>query len=173
MYRGFMPDLDRFKRAQADPTRGFAVAVGELQSGQKRSHWIWYIFPQLAGLGQSPLAMRYGLQGVAEAEDYLRDPVLRTRLLAVTAALANHLGPRPTPALAVLMGSKIDALKLVSSLTLFRAIARRLEEKEPHVDCAGLAQEADTVLRAASAQGIPECAFTRAQLESPRFPSLA
>lgn len=165
MYRGFMPDLDRFKRAQADLASGFAVALGELQSGQKRSHWIWYTFPQLAGLGQSHLAVRYGLQGIAEAGDYLRDPVLRARLLAVTAALTNHLGQHPTPALERLLGSKIDALKVVSSLTLFRAVARRLEETEPHPDYPRLAQDADTVLHAAAAQGIPECAFTARQIE--------
>ena len=57
-------DLDRFRRAQ---TRDYEQALGELQAGRKRSHWIWYIFPQLAGLGSSPMAETYGLRGVEEA----------------------------------------------------------------------------------------------------------
>ena len=69
------------------------------------------------------MAVRYGLQGVAEAMEYLRDAMLRGRLLVLTNALATRLQGRPAPALAELMGSEIDALKLVSSLTLFREVA--------------------------------------------------
>src|SRR5262245_45334987 len=115
-------DLDRFKRAQEGPG-GFAAALAELEAGRKRSHWIWYVFPQLAGLGQSAMAVRYGLQGVAEARAYLVDPELRDRLLRVTNAVLAQLQHESAPALADVMGSEIDALKLVSSMTLFREVA--------------------------------------------------
>ena len=94
-----MFDLDRFRRAQAQSVDGFNTALGELQAGRKRSHWIWYIFPQLAGLGSSAMADRYALQGVAEAMEYLRDAMLRGRLLALTHALVTQLQRRPAPAL--------------------------------------------------------------------------
>ena len=157
-----MFDLDRFKRAQDRPLDGFDTALGELQAGRKRSHWIWYIFPQLAGLGTSSVAVRYGLQGTAEATAYLHDAVLRGRLLAVTSALAVHL--QRAPALDELMGSGIDALKLVSSMTLFRHVARRLNEVEPSPDCTKLVATADTILSAAAQQGYRECALTIRQL---------
>ena len=141
-----MFDLDRFRSAHARSVDGFNTALGELQAGRKRSHWIWYIFPQLAGLGSSAMAVRYGLQGVAEAMEYLRDAMLRGRLLVLTNALATRLQGRPAPALAELMGSEIDALKLVSSLTLFREVARRLSKVEPLPDYAELAANADAIL---------------------------
>ncbi len=75
-----MFDLDRFRKAHDASRAGFAVALRELHEGRKTSHWIWYVFPQLAGLGQSPTAVHYGLAGPDEAADYLRDPVLGERL---------------------------------------------------------------------------------------------
>jgi uncharacterized protein (DUF1810 family) len=149
-------DLDRFKRAQEGPG-GFATALAEVEAGRKRSHWIWYIFPQLAGLGRSSTAIRYGLQGVEEASAYLGDPVLHDRLRRVTTAILGHLERDPAPALPDLMGSEIDALKLVSSMTLFREVARRAGDQD-------LAAEADSVLRVAKSQGYPECDFTLRQL---------
>jgi uncharacterized protein (DUF1810 family) len=145
-------DLDRFKHAQDGPG-GFATALAELERGRKRSHWIWYIFPQLAGLGQSAAAIRYGLQGVDEATAYLRDPVLRDRLVRATAAVLVQLRRDPAPALVDVMGSEIDAVKLVSSMTLFREVARRIDDHE-------MAADTDAVLRAAKSQGYPECEFT-------------
>jgi len=145
-------DLDRFKHAQEGPG-GFTTALAELQSGRKRSHWIWYIFPQLAGLGSSPAAVTYGLNGVAEATAYLHDTVLRDRLLAVTAAVLAQLQRNPAPAVADVMGSSIDSVKLVSSMTLFREIARRIDDAE-------LATRTNAVLQAAERQGFGECDFT-------------
>jgi len=156
-------DLDRFKRAQEGPG-GFATALAELEAGRKRSHWIWYIFPQLAGLGQSTAAIHYGLQGADEAAAYLRDRVLRDRLLRVTDAVLAQLQRDPAPALADVMGSEIDALKLVSSMTLFREIAGRLNAGEPLADYATLAASADTILGLARRQGFAECRFTRTAL---------
>jgi len=163
-----MFDLDRFRSAQARSVDGFNAALAELQAGRKRSHWIWYIFPQLAGLGSSAMAIRYGLQGVPEATAYLRDATLRRRLLVLTHALVTQLQGRPAPALDALMGSEIDALKLLSSMTLFREVARRLSEVEPLADYAELAANADAILGTAAAQGFAECAPTLRELASPK-----
>jgi uncharacterized protein (DUF1810 family) len=149
-------DLDRFKRAQ-EGAGGFATALAELEAGRKRSHWIWYIFPQLAGLGQSSAAIRYGLQGVDEATAYLRDAVLRDRLLRVTGATLTQLERDPVPRLVDVMGSEIDALKLVSSMTLFREVARRVDDPD-------LAAKADAVLDTARREGYRECEFTLSAL---------
>ena len=138
-------DLDRFTQAQA---RDFEQARRELDEGRKRSHWIWYIFPQLAGLGNSPMAEEYGLDGAGEATAYLQDHVLRDRLLCVMDAVRRQ----PVP-LRTLMGSQIDALKLVSSMTLFREVARRAGDDE-------VAAGAAEILETAKRQGLPECAFT-------------
>jgi uncharacterized protein (DUF1810 family) len=158
-------DLDRFRRAQQGAI-GFDTALRELQAGRKRSHWIWYIFPQLDGLGSSPGAGHYGVQGVAEATEYLRDPVLRGRLLAVTNAVLVQLQRQPAPTLIEILGSRIDALKLVSSMTLFREVARRLNAIESSPDHAELAARADVVLGYAARQGFVECPFTLDRLAS-------
>ena len=92
-------DLTRFKRAQERNPGGFSTALSELEAGQKRSHWIWYIFPQLAGLGHSEMAVAYGLHGVAEAIVYLRDPELRQRLLVLTDIVIAQLKREPEPTL--------------------------------------------------------------------------
>jgi uncharacterized protein (DUF1810 family) len=154
-----MFDLDRFKSAQERMSDGFNTALGELQAGQKRSHWIWYIFPQLAGLGHSSMAVRYGVQEVAEARAYLRDAVLRERLLVLTRTVVMQLQRQPAPPLDELMGSEIDALKLVSSMTLFREVARRLNI-EPLPDLAELVANAGAILSVAAEQGFAECAAT-------------
>src|SRR6267142_5739646 len=86
-----MFNLDRFRDAQDAPHAGFTVAFRELQAGRKTSHWIWYVFPQLAGLGRSSTAVYYGLAGVEEAAAYLRDQVLGERLVTSAAAVQAHL----------------------------------------------------------------------------------
>ena len=106
--------LERFREAQ-DGDGTWLRALAELKAGEKRSHWMWFVFPQLAGLGQSPTARFYAIANLAEARAYLADPVLRERLVeAVRAALA-WAGRR---SLEAIFGG-IDALKFVSSLTLF------------------------------------------------------
>ena len=101
--------LQRFHEAQADPHAGYATALAEIRRGRKTSHWIWYIFPQLAGLGRSATAEKYAIRDLAEACDYLRDPLLRAHYEEITAAVSNQLALGL--ALAELMGSRIDALK--------------------------------------------------------------
>ncbi|WP_230482778.1 DUF1810 domain-containing protein [Sphingomonas sp. Leaf21] len=106
--------LDRFVVAQAD---SHATAMAELRAGRKQSHWMWFVFPQIAGLGRSPTARHYAIRDAAEARAYLAHPLLGPRLVeAVAAAIAA-----PGSAQAVFGG--IDAIKLRSSLTLFAAVA--------------------------------------------------
>jgi uncharacterized protein (DUF1810 family) len=154
--------LQRFTDAQDQRGSGFESALAEMQSGRKRGHWIWYVFPQLAGLGQSSMAQIYGIDGVAEAEAYLRDPILRRRLLTIALAVAEQL--RRGVSLESLMNSSIDATKLVSSMTLFGHVAKRLHATEGLDEYASLAQIADNVLGKADAEGYPPCTFTLGRL---------
>jgi uncharacterized protein (DUF1810 family) len=108
-------DLDRFVQAQeAD----YARALSELSAGRKRTHWMWYIFPQLAGLGRSSTAARYSISGTAEAAAYLAHPVLGPRLVACAEAVLRHQGVTA----AAIFGSP-DDLKLRSSATLFASVS--------------------------------------------------
>ena len=104
-------DLDRFLKAQED---SYDTALDELRAGRKRSHWIWFIFPQVAGLGHSPTALYYGIKSLEEAQAYLADPILGARLhecLKVLQLLDT------TDAKSVF--GELDAMKFRSSLTLF------------------------------------------------------
>jgi len=106
-------DLQRFVRAQ-DGGGTYDRALAELRAGAKRSHWMWFVFPQIAGLGFSEMSRRYALSGPAEARAYLAHPVLGPRLRECAQALLDL--PR-SDAAAVLGG--VDAQKLQSSMTLF------------------------------------------------------
>ena len=110
-------DLQRFVPAQ-DDLATYDGALRELRAGYKRSHWMWFVFPQLAGLGRSPTAEHFGIHGAAEARAYLAHPVLGPRLVECATALTELDARDPE---AVLGG--IDALKLRSSMTLFDAVA--------------------------------------------------
>ena len=105
-------DLSRFLKAQE---QDYEQALREIRSGRKRSHWMWYIFPQIQGLGFSPTAQYYAIRDLQEARDYLAHPVLGTRLKEISSALLDLDG---------LSASEIfgypDDLKLRSSMTLFR-----------------------------------------------------
>lgn len=163
-----MIDLPRFLDAQERGRPSFADALGELRAGRKTGHWIWYVFPQLRGLGRSPMAERYGLDGVDEAEAYVRHPVLGPRLLAAAEAARSHLEPAsgpPTP-IEALMGSTIDASKLVSSMTLFARLARAADQGGPLPHLPALAGAAEAILRRAAAEGYEPCAFTTARLDA-------
>jgi uncharacterized protein (DUF1810 family) len=108
-------NLQRFVEAQA---WSFADAIAELAAGQKQTHWIWFVFPQLAGLGHSETALLFGIRSAAEARAYLAHPLLGPRLRQCCAARLRH---RDRSAEDILGG--IDALKLRSSMTLFEAVA--------------------------------------------------
>jgi uncharacterized protein (DUF1810 family) len=106
-------DLDRFVAAQ-DSGGTYDQALAELQLGRKSGHWMWFIFPQIAGLGESATSRRYAISTLEEAREYLAHPVLGPRLLECALAVTNHSG---RPAEDILGG--IDARKLHSSMTLF------------------------------------------------------
>ncbi len=156
--------LQRFKDAHDQPVAGFESALSEIRQGGKRSHWIWYVFPQLSGLGQSAAALTYGLRDVSEAREYLRDPLLRSRLLAIASAVAEQVGPQRKVSLPRLMGSTIDVTKLVSSMTLFGNLANQLHAEAGGDEYAAMASVADDILAAANAEGYPPCQFTLTHL---------
>ena len=158
------PRLQRFKDAQDQPMAGFESALAEIRAGGKRSHWIWYVFPQLAGMGHSAMSQTYGLDGIDEAEAYLRDPLLRSRLLTISSAIAEQSDRQPRPILGRVMGASIDVAKLVSSMTLFGAIAKRLHAAEGLDEYASMAHVAERILVAAAAEGYPPCQFTLSRL---------
>lgn len=108
-------DLERFVEAQ---NRVYDQVMQELQAGRKRSHWMWYVFPQLDGLGHSAMAERYALAGIDEARAYLAHPLLGPRLEACVTALLQH-GDKSAREI---LGSP-DHLKLRSCLTLFARAA--------------------------------------------------
>jgi uncharacterized protein (DUF1810 family) len=110
-------DLQRFVDAQ-DGGGTYAAALAELRAGRKRSHWMWFVLPQLAGLGRSATAQHYALSGLPEARAYLAHPVLGPRLVECARALVELDGADPV----AVLGS-VDAQKLRSSMTLFAAAA--------------------------------------------------
>ena len=115
-----MESLERFIDAQDATVCGYAQALSEMQAGGKQSHWIWYIFPQTGGLGRSGMSKYYSIQGLLEADAYIKHPILGVRLREITNVVLNY----PADAKAeVFMGSKIDALKLQSCMTLFDIVA--------------------------------------------------
>jgi uncharacterized protein (DUF1810 family) len=154
--------LARFKQAQDAAGAGFAAAREELRAGEKRGHWIWYVFPQLAGLGRSPTARAFALAGLDEARAFALDPVLLPRLLEISSVAAMHL--RQGRPLVRLLGSQVDALKLVSSMTLFQAIAQELHEETGDERHRALATVAGEILAVAASQGHLSCPYTLARL---------
>ena len=110
-------DLQRFIEAQ-DAGGTYERALAELRGGRKVSHWMWFVFPQIAGLGRSPMAARYAISGLEEARAYVAHPVLGPRLRACAGALAEQRGRS-----AVEILGEVDALKLRSSMTLFARAA--------------------------------------------------
>ena len=110
-------DLGRFVAAQDDGGT-YERALAELRRGRKTSHWMWFVFPQIAGLGQSEMARAYAIRSLEEARAYLAHPVLGPRLLECTRALAALEGRSAEDVL-----GPVDAMKLRSSMTLFAAAA--------------------------------------------------
>ena len=156
--------LERFHEAQARRWAGYDTALAEIRAGGKRSHWIWYVFPQIEGLGRSSTARAYAMRDLGEACAYLRDPILRARYEEIVAAVSEQLvrGIRVED----LMGGRTDTLKLASSLTLFRAAAEQLAREDPAF--ALLAERLAALLGQTSEQGYPACDFTLARIDSAR-----
>ena len=109
--------LQRFTQAQ-DAGGMYQQAVAELRAGRKVSHWIWFVFPQIAGLGFSSMSQRYAISGLAEARAYLDDPVLGPRLTECASIVARTEGKTADE-----IFGPMDAMKLRSSMTLFAAAA--------------------------------------------------
>jgi uncharacterized protein (DUF1810 family) len=112
-----MADLERFVAAQ-DTGGTYEQALRELRAGRKRSHWMWFVFPQVAGLGRSPTAQHYAVSGLAEARAYLAHDVLGSRLRESAQALTALDNRDPVGVL-----GPVDAMKLRSSMTLFALAA--------------------------------------------------
>ena len=109
--------LDRFLEAQE---RMYETALREIKNSEKESHWMWYIFPQLRGLGSSQMAYAYGIKDLEEAKAYLAHPVLSKRLIEISTALLEHKDKH----IEDIMGY-IDDMKLKSSMTLFAQLSEK------------------------------------------------
>ena len=108
-------DLDRFVKAQEN---SYDQALSEIRSGRKRSHWMWYIFPQLKGLGMTSTADHYGISGLDEAKAYIEHPILGARLIEISEALLNCGKSNPEE----IFGYP-DYLKCCSCMTLFEMVS--------------------------------------------------
>ena len=106
-------DLERFVKAQ-DSAGTYQRAVAELRGGRKTTHWMWFIFPQIAGLGRSEMAQAYAISDLAEAQAYLAHPILGPRLIECAEIVAAQQGRS-----AEQIFGGVDAIKLRSSMTLF------------------------------------------------------
>ena len=121
-----MGDLERFRDAHR---RDFAQAYSEIQNGYKETHWMWYIFPQIQGLGRSSTAQYYAISDIEEAIEFLSDPYLGDNLRAISKEL---LGKSTNDAVDIF--GYIDAIKLKSSMTLFHVAGEMCDENRVFYD---------------------------------------
>lgn len=132
------PTLDRFVTAQSTT---YDTALRELRAGAKRTHWMWFVFPQIKGLGQSQMAWHYGIADLAEAQAYLQHPLLGERLIECTRAVLGHQGRAvshifPPP----------DDLKFASCMTLFSLVPGAPPEFGQAIkQCLGGVRDANTL----------------------------
>ncbi|MGZ4678602.1 MAG: DUF1810 domain-containing protein [Ilumatobacteraceae bacterium] len=147
------PDLGRFVDAYRDD---FDRALREIEAGRKQSHWMWYIFPQVGGLGVSAMSRRYAIGNLDEAEAFLLHPVLGDGYCCIVDAVWHQVIERSV-SIRSLFGSP-DVTKLVSSLTLFAGIASALDS--PPRSLTTLLERAGQLLEAAHAQGLGPCTTT-------------
>lgn len=110
-------NIQRFIEAQDRPYSGYQKALSEIQRGRKVGHWIWYVFPQVNGLGFSHMSEYYGISGLEEAQEYMANETLSSRLREITNALLAHKGQTADNILGY-----VDAMKVKSSMTLFDAV---------------------------------------------------
>lgn len=118
-YNDYKDSLERFVKAQSDKYNGYDTALREIKTGKKKSHWMWYIFPQLSGLGRSSFANYYAIKNLDEAEAYLADTVLGARLREISTEVLKH-----TDKSAIEIFGHIDSMKLRSCMTLFDAVSQ-------------------------------------------------
>jgi uncharacterized protein (DUF1810 family) len=147
-----MPDTD-LERFHDGYRRHFDDALAEINGGRKRSHWMWFIFPQVGGLGTSPTAVHYAIHDRAEADAFVQHPVLGPGYRALVDAVWRQVIGGGV-SLRELFG-RPDDHKLVSSLTLFAGVASQLDEWAPTV------AQANEILDQAEIQGVPRCVITR------------
>lgn len=151
--------LQRFIDAQEGDGM-YAIALAEIRAGRKQSHWIWYILPNLRGLGYSETARFYAIEGQSEALAYYQNPLLGARLTEVAEAIVTALSAGKT--LEEVFGD-VDAKKTISCMTLFdnigtnAAVQRCAHQQRLHV-------ASKRILAAGEAQGLPRCAKTLALL---------
>ncbi len=124
--------LVRFIEAQ-DNSAMYERAIKELTDGRKNTHWIWFIFPQTSGIGSSHNATYYGIQGIEEAKDYVKHPLLGPRYVEAMYIVHQKL-LNERVSLLTLMSAEIDCLKFTSSLTLFSAALEKLSEDNSSLD---------------------------------------
>jgi uncharacterized protein (DUF1810 family) len=144
-------DLERFHDGYR---HDFQQALSEINGGRKRSHWMWYIFPQIAGLGSSPTAAAYAIRSRAEADAFLRDATLGPAYRQLVDAVREQVVDRGVT-VRQLFGQPDDH-KLVSSLTLFAGAAADLGD-----DWTATLVTANEILDRAAEQGLPRCATTQ------------
>ena len=119
--------LERFVEAQA---KTYEIALNEIKNGKKRTHWMWFIFPQLRGLGTSNMAHIYGISGLDEAKAYIEHPVLSERLYELCNELLKHKDKTAFE----IFGS-IDGMKLKSSMTLFSLVSKNHSIFDEVLEC--------------------------------------
>ena len=153
-----MSDID-LRRFHDGYNLDFDHALSEINGGQKHSHWMWFIFPQIAGLGSSPTAAAYAIRSRAEAEAFLRDPVLGPAYQRLVNAVRTQVVDHGVTVRSLF--GRPDDQKLVSSLTLFSGIAADLGD-----EWASMVAQANDVLDCATEQGLPRCAATQRFLEA-------
>ncbi|HMO75484.1 MAG TPA: DUF1810 domain-containing protein [Sphingopyxis sp.] len=137
--------LDLFVKAQEHI---YPRALEEIRRGRKRTHWMWFVFPQLAGLGRSAMAQLYGIAGAEEARAFLAHPLLGARYVECVGALQDLPGSDP-----VGVFGEVDAVKLRSSLTLFEAVSENRLYAAALDRWFGGARDAHTIDRLASGSG--------------------
>jgi uncharacterized protein (DUF1810 family) len=152
-------DLQRFIDAQHGSVDR---ALSEIEAGHKTSHWMWYVFPQVRGLGLSPTAQRYAIATVEEAKAFLEHPVLGPRYRRMVDAVWHQVVESGVT-IRDLFGSPDDA-KLVSSLTLFAGVAR--QDGSPDPDLVEFIKRAEAILEAAYTQRLDPCTTTAKLLET-------
>lgn len=153
-----MPNINRFISAQASRP-SYQDALQEISNGRKTSHWIWYIFPQLAGFGSSKADKTYGIADLNEACEYLQEPSLVKNYLTITGKVLESLNKEIS--IEELMDTPIDVKKLLSSLTLFQKAAEKLLASDPlNQDLNLLKSYCEKIF----ALGYPQCQLTLQKL---------